>query len=155
MKRQPAKPVYGKSQGAKSSGFNLDKGNYKKSHSLAQKDRNSSEIHNPTAEQRPPQQANRIRRFAKIKPVTIASFPRTILKLGVAGIVIHQVLVSTPIGRSLAARGSQHLANISKNIGETLSKLDPKNTQQKRQENADNSFDDSWRRAGGEIEKKE
>ena len=154
MKRQPVKPIYGKSQGAKSTGFNLDKGNCQKSQFSTQTESNSGNPIDRRSKQRV-KPSDRIRRFTRSKPVAIASFPRTILKISIAAIVIYQGSIHTPIGRDIAARGSRQLANLQKNIGETLFKLDPKNASKKRQDNADNNFKDAWKRASGNAKDKD
>jgi hypothetical protein len=91
-------------------------------------------------------------RFIQPKPVPIKSFPRTLLKLGVTGIILHQLLSNTPFGKDLIIRSSQQITNMKKKAAIVQSEFDPKTRGQKRQDAVDERFDDAWKRAGGESE---
>ncbi|WP_295613352.1 hypothetical protein [Chamaesiphon sp. GL140_3_metabinner_50] len=153
MKRKQEKPIYGNSQGAKASEIDLNLGDRKKSKLTAQKSCQSGELFDKrTGKLR---QRSRHPRFARIKPVAIKSFPRTILKVGIVALVIHQGLTHTQIGKSLMAKISQQMVRFNTHVETTKTKVNIKALTENRQKNADDRFDDAWNRAGGEPKKKE
>ena len=153
MKRKQEKPVYGNSQGAKASEIDFDLGKQKKAKLTAQQSCQSGELFDKRT--RKLRHRSRHPRFARIKPVAIKSFPRTILKVGIVALVIHQGLTHTQIGRSLMAKISQQITHINAKVETTKQKVNIKALTENRQKNADDRFDDAWHRAGGEPKKKE
>ncbi len=154
MKRKQEKPIYGNYQGAKASEVDLDLGKQKKSKLTAQNSAKSGELFdNRTQKLR--QRSLQMPRFPRIKPVAINSLPRTILKVGLLGLVLSQGLIHTQIGKTLMAKVSQQIARLNTHAETTRSTLNIKALTEKRQKNADDRFDDAWDRAGGEPEKKE
>jgi hypothetical protein len=154
MKRKQEKPIYGNSQGAKSSGINLDLGKQKKSKLTAQKSSKSGELFNART-QKLRQRSRQISRFIKIAPVEIKSFPRMMFKVSIFGLIIYQGLIHTQIGRSLMAKVARQVSSLNAQVETTRTKVNIKALTEKRQKNAEDNFDDAWQRAGGEPKNKE
>jgi hypothetical protein len=148
MNRKKEKPIYGNSQGAKSGGLNS---NPQRKPPPEKQYAKSGELF----DDRSSQLSGNNYRSTQLKPAKIKSFPRTIFKLSIVGIIVYQLLANTQIGRGLTARASQQVADLQRNMDTTRSKLDPKTRGEKRQKVVEDRFEDAWQRAGGESEKKE
>jgi hypothetical protein len=153
MKRKQEQPIYGNSQGAKASEIDLNLGKQKKAKLSVQKSCQSGELFDKRTQKL--RQRSRHPRFARIKPVAIKSFPRTILKVGIFSLVLSQGLTHTQIGKGLMAKLSQQITHLNTQVETTKTKVNIKALTEKRQKNADDRFDDAWDRAGGEPKKKE
>jgi hypothetical protein len=119
MSHNREKMIYSDFKLAKSVGINSNKSS-KKSKSLEQrhaKDRGLFDSHVA----RLSKQKNHSSRSIQQTAAPIHSLPRTILKLSIVGLVFHQGLVHTQIGRSLANNASQKITELQKKIITSLS----------------------------------
>jgi hypothetical protein len=141
MNRKKAKPTYGNSQGAQPESLNTDRNSQNKStlpkQKYAQADKSS----------------NRTHLQLRSDSTSLHSFPRTIFKLTIAGVITAGLLTHTSIGKSITAQMLARLATGQKNVAATQSELDLNKAKDRKQKAFDDRWEYAWEKAGGKPEK--
>jgi hypothetical protein len=141
MNRKKAKPTYGNSQGAQPDNLNTDRNSQTKSTLLQQKYAQTDKL--------PDRQHLQLRSDS----TSLHSFPRTLFKLTIAGIITGGLLTHTNIGKSITSRMLANLATEQKKLAATQSTLDLNKAKERKQKAFDDRWDDAWEKAGGKLEK--